>query len=132
MAETDTPGSIPIGPRDDPFLEVGQLADERQFLGAIQRVDGGWMAVVHFFALEGEHLESEHSRIVPGGDDEPPEEARAAFERMLRRLEPYRKDAVTVSAFETELAGRRLGLLPDRESGGLRLEPNGPTFAPPQ
>ena len=49
---------------------------------------------------------------------------------MLRRLEPYRQDAVTVSAFEVEVLGRRLGLSPDGGTGGMRLEPGGPVLEP--
>ena len=129
MADPDIRDTVPIDRRDDPFIELGQLADERQFLAAILRVADGWMPVVHFFASEGDHLESDHAPHF-AGDDEPPEEARAAFERMLRRLEPYRQDAITVRAFEMELSGRRVGLSSDPQSGGLRLEPNGPVFPP--
>ena len=129
MADREIRETVPLDPRDDPFVELGQLADERQFLAALLRVDGGWMAVVHFFASEGDHLETDHSSRVPGGE-EPPEEARAAFERMLRRLEPYQQDAISVSAFETELSGLRFGLSPDSATGGLRVEPNGPVLLP--
>ena len=129
MPDRDIRDTIAIERRDDPFVELGQLADERQFLAALLRVDGGWMAVVHFFASEGDYLETEHSSLVQGGD-EPPEQARAAFERMVRRLEPYRQDAITVRAFQAEVSGQPVGLASDPESGGLRLAPNGPVFPP--
>ena len=130
MPESEAPRAVPIARQDDPLIEVGQLPDERQFVAALLRLDGGWMAVVHYFVAEGDHVESEHSDLIAGGDA-PPEEARAALERMLRQLEPYRQDAVSVCPFETELAGHSLGLSPDRDSGGLRLVPNGPVFVPP-
>lgn len=123
----DASRPVAVARQDGPLVETGQLADERQFLAAVLRAGGGWMAVVHFFAAEGQHLMSEHSDRFDNGD-EPPAEAREAFERMLRRLEPYRQDAVSLCPFEAELSGHRFALVPDPESEGLRLEPDGPVL----
>ncbi|HUF57038.1 MAG TPA: hypothetical protein VMM55_10820 [Thermohalobaculum sp.] len=114
---------------DDPAVEVGQLPDERQFIAAVLHVDGGWIAVVHFFAADGGHVDTEHSAICCDGSGTPPEEVTEELRKMLRRLEPYRVDAATVAAFEIEVAGRTLGLSRDREGGGMRLEPGGPTLS---
>ncbi len=127
MASSDDESVIPVT-SDDPAVEIGQLPDERQFVAAVQPVDGGWMAVVHFVSADGDHLDTEHSSVIDGGDA-PPDEVRAELEKMLRRLEPYRADAATVAGFEIEIGGRTIGLRPDRESGGMRLEPGGPALA---
>ena len=128
MANHQETGAIAVK-SDDPAVEVGQLADERQFIAAIQRVDGGWMAVVHFFSGDGDHVATEHSAILDDGGAEPPDAVRGELGRMLRQLEPYQTDAATVAPFEIEVAGRRIGLAPDRETGGARLEPGGPSLA---
>lgn len=86
---TDAPAQIAVGPQSDPHIEVGQLPDERQFLAALLKGDAGWMTVVHFFASEGDHLDTDCSEPL-GEGDEPPAEARDAFETALRRLEPYK------------------------------------------
>ena len=128
MASTEDSVSIPVRAPADTTVEAGQSPDGRQFVGALLRVDGGWMAVVHFFSGEGEHLDVEHGSVRAG--DEPPDAARNDLEDMLRRLEPYREGAVIVSAFEVEVAERKLGLVLDRESGGMRLEPGGAVLVP--
>lgn len=129
MASADDNRAVAVR-SEDPAVEVGQLPDERQFVAAVQRVDGGWIAVVHFFSAEGDHVDTEHSAVFDEGGREPPEAVAGELERMLRLLEPYRVDAATVTAFEVEVAGRTLGLARDRESGGMRLVPRGPTLAP--
>ena len=128
MARRDENDAVRVT-SDDPAVEIGQLPDDRQFIAAVQPVDGGWMAVVHFFAADGAHLATDHSSVLDGGDA-PPDEASSELEKMLRRLEPYRTDAATVAAFEVEVGGRTIGIGLDRESGGMRLVPRGPALAP--
>ena len=127
MARSEGQDAIPVI-SDDPAVEVGQLPDDRQFVAAVLRIDGGWMAVVHFFAADGDHVDTEHSAICDGSST-PPEEVTEELEKMLRRLEPYRASAAAVMPFEVEVAGRKIGLVKDRESGGIRLEPGGPVLA---
>lgn len=129
MASAVDRGAVSVR-SEDPTVAVGQLPDERQFIGAVQRVDGGWIAVVHFFSADGDHLDTEHSAVFDEDGREPPEAVAGELRQMLRRLEPYRVDAATVAAFEVEVAGRTLGLARERESGAMRLVPSGPTLAP--
>lgn len=132
MAEHDIPDTIRIArKKGGPTEFIGHLPDDRQFVALLLPGPDGWMPVVLFFAAEGDYVESERGTPVPGDGDEPPEEAREAFDRMLRQLEPYRKDAVTVSQFETEIGHRRFGLIPDHEAGTLRFEPAGMVFSAP-
>ena len=128
---SEIPDVIPIAPRPDPLEKLGQLPDGRQFLGVLSHGPEGWMPVVLFFSGEGVHLESEHDRAIPGEEGEPPAEAAEAFDQMIRRLEPYQTEPVTLQPFETRINGQRFGLVPDTDAGRVVLQPQGRAFSAP-
>lgn len=99
--------------------DVGHSPDGRQFIARVIRGDDGRHAVIHWFAAEGDYLESDHDG--PFGDGE---KAAEALDAMVTRLAPVQIKTVTVKAFEDEIAGTRVGLVAGNREGEARFLPD--------
>jgi hypothetical protein len=126
------------------FCDVGRCADGRQFLGlvtgAFSEGDKLWLAVLHLFDADGNHLASE-ARL--GGYDEEGwevagDKARGELELMLQLMGPeVRRCDLYVRLFATEIDGITHGLFyapaPDNDGGceSVMLEPREILFVPP-
>lgn len=132
MSDEELPNSAVIEHREGGSTEtVGHLPDDRQFLGLLVQCDEGWLPAVLFFSAEGDLTETEHESPVPANGDTPPSEAVEQFDKLIRRLEPYRKDAIKISRFETEVCHQRIALVPGGAPGTLELQPIGLVLSPP-
>jgi hypothetical protein len=144
----------------DRFHHVGRYADGRQYLGFVtgafpdgydwQRIrdpnnndwqrDKAWLAVLHLFDAEGNHLGSE---VRLGGYDSEGweiagDKARAGLANMLRNLGPHTASGdIYVKTFSVVINGVTHGLFynhfaeDDFESESVMLEPRDIMFHPP-
>ena len=121
---SDIPDTIPIAPPEGGELKSGHSPDGRQFLARLVEAPEGWVALLQWFAAEGDHLENDHDGPFAGRED-----AVSALDAMLDRLQPMQLEPVTISVFEDEVEGAATGLAADGE--GLKLMPDGPRFSAP-
>lgn len=88
-------------------------------------------AVVHFFAKNGNYLESKwHSAV--GNDALTSNEIWLKLEELIKAIEPVKYHDITIRTFKTEIEGILFGLIPDKKFCTIDLEPSSTiSFTPP-